>query len=90
MYEKLHQRGFEIIGISLDEKESALRRFVGEKKLPWPQYFDGKGWQNKFAIQYGIFGIPTMWLVDKRGNLRLTDARGSLDARVAALLDEKP
>jgi peroxiredoxin len=89
-YEKLHERGFEIIGISLDEKESALRKFVREKNLTWPQYFDGQGWENKFAVQYGIFAIPTMWLVDKRGNLRDSNVGGNLDRIVSRLLDEKP
>jgi len=87
-YEKLHDRGFEVVGISLDDKEGALRRFIQEKALPWPQHFDGKGWQNQFAVQYGIFSIPTMWLVDKRGNLRDTNARGDLERRAAALLQE--
>jgi hypothetical protein len=43
--------------------------------MPWPQFFDGKGWGNKFGQQYGINGIPTMWLVDKKGNLREMNAR---------------
>jgi len=87
-YEKLHDRGFEVVGISLDDKEGALRRFIQEKALPWPQHFDGKGWQNQFAVQYGIFSIPTMWLVDKRGNLRDTNARGHLERRAGTLLQE--
>jgi thiol-disulfide isomerase/thioredoxin len=77
-YEKLHDRGFEVVAISLDDKETALRRFIKEKELPWPQHFDGKGWENQFAVRYGIFSIPTMWLVDKRGNLRDTNARLTL------------
>jgi thiol-disulfide isomerase/thioredoxin len=87
-YEKLHERGFEIVAISLDDKESVLRRFLKEKELPWPQYFDGKGWQNKFAVQYGIFSIPTMWLVDKHGNLRDANARFDLERQVTAILGE--
>ena len=89
VYEKLHGRGFEVVAISLDDKESALRRFVREKELPWPQHFDGKGWENQFAVRYGIFGIPTMWLVDKRGNLRDTNARSDLEGRVTLLLAEE-
>jgi thiol-disulfide isomerase/thioredoxin len=89
VYEKLHAKGFEIIGISLDQKEKTLRRFIGEKQLPWPQHFDGKGWGNKYAVQYGIFGIPTTWLVDRAGNLRVTNARGSLERRVEILLNEQ-
>ena len=87
-YEKLHDRGFEVVGISLDDKESALRRFIKEKGIPWPQHFDGKGWGNQFAVRYGIFGIPTQWLVDKRGNLRSTDARYNVESHVLPLLNE--
>jgi thiol-disulfide isomerase/thioredoxin len=89
VYQKLHDQGFEVVAISLDDKESALRRFIKEKELPWPQHFDGKGWENQFAVRYGIFGIPTKWLVDKRGNLRDTNARFDLERRVATLLGEQ-
>jgi thiol-disulfide isomerase/thioredoxin len=89
VYEKFHGRGFEVVAISLDDKETALRRFISEKELPWPQHFDGKGWENLFAVRYGIFGIPTMWLVDKGGNLRDTNARGDLERRVTSLLGEQ-
>jgi len=88
-YRKFHDRGFEVVGINLDDKESVLRRFIKEKELPWPQYFDGKGWENKFAVQYGIFAIPTMWLVNQAGNLCSTGARGDLESQVAQLLGEK-
>ena len=90
VYEKLHDRGFEVVAISLDDKETALRRFVKEKELPWPQHFDGKGWENRFAVQYGIYSIPTMWLVDRQGNLRDTSAVFDLERRVTALLGSKP
>ena len=88
-YDKFHERGFEVVAISLDDKEAALRKFVVENKLPWPQHFDGKGWENQFAVRYGIFAIPTMWLVDKRGNLRDTQARGATERRIESLLAEK-
>jgi thiol-disulfide isomerase/thioredoxin len=88
-YQKFHDRGFEVVGINLDDKESVLRRFIKEKELPWPQYFDGKGWENKFAVRYGIFGIPTMWLVNRAGNLCSTEARGGLEQQVTQLLGEK-
>jgi thiol-disulfide isomerase/thioredoxin len=90
VYEKFHGKGFEIVGISLDDKEAALRRFIRDKGLPWPQHFDGKGWENRFALQYGIFSIPKMWLVDRGGKLRFNDARWNLEGMVEALLAEKP
>ena len=68
--------------------ESALRRFIRDKGLAWPQHFDGKGWENRFAQQYGIFSIPTMWLVDRQGKLRSTEVRGGLASAVQTLLEE--
>jgi len=89
-YEKLHSKGFEIVGISLDDRESALRRFIRDKGLAWPQYFDGKGWENRFALQYGIFSIPTMWLVDRQGNLHTTSVQSDrLVHQVEALLQKR-
>jgi thiol-disulfide isomerase/thioredoxin len=85
-YDKLHGNGFEIIGLSFDQSKSKLDQFVADKGLPWPQYFDGAGWSNKYARQFGIRSIPTMWLVDKQGVLRDTNARDDLEGKVAALL----
>ncbi len=88
-YEKLHAKGFEIVGISFDQDKEKLEKFVAEKEMTWPQYFDGQGWQNKFGQEFGINSIPTMWLVDKKGNLRDTNAREALEEKAAKLLAEQ-
>ena len=85
-YEKLHGKGFEIIGISLDSDKAALTKFTKDKKMAWPQYFDGLGWKNKMAVKFGIHSVPAMWLVDKEGKLVSTNARGGLEAEVEKLL----
>lgn len=87
-YEKLHPKGFEIVGISFDDDKEKLQKFVSRERMPWPQFFDGEGFGNKFGQQYGINGIPTMWLVDKQGNLREMNARDGLEAKVEKLLAE--
>lgn len=87
-YDKLHEKGFEIIGLSFDSDKAKLEQYVKDKALPWPQYFDGKGWQNKYGQQWAINGIPTMWLIDKTGALREPNARGQLEAKVEKLLAE--
>jgi thiol-disulfide isomerase/thioredoxin len=87
-YEALHPKGFEIVGISFDSEKSKLEQFTKKEGMTWPQYFDGKAWENKFGQEYGIHGIPTMWLVDKKGNLRDLEARGALDEKVGKLLKE--
>ncbi|MDE0821631.1 MAG: thioredoxin-like domain-containing protein [Opitutales bacterium] len=88
-YDKLHSKGFEIIGISLDSSEEKLKKFVKERDMPWPQYFDGKGWKNKISTQYGIRSIPAMWLVDKDGNIADKNARRDLEDKVEKLLAVK-
>jgi thiol-disulfide isomerase/thioredoxin len=88
-YEKLHDKGFEIVGISFDQSKDALEKTLKEKEMTWPQYFDGAGWGNKFGQQFGINGIPTMWLVDKKGILRDVDGRDGLAEKVGKLLAEE-
>jgi thiol-disulfide isomerase/thioredoxin len=87
-YDKLHPQGFEIVGLSFDQDKGALEKFVKEKDMAWPQFFDGKGWQNQYGQEFGIRSIPTMWLVDKEGKLRDMDARQGLEEKVAKLLAE--
>src|ERR1044071_7246329 len=89
-YEKLQARGFEIVGISMDDKKEDLVTFVAAQKLPWPQYFETSGWDNKFGKQFGIEQIPTMWLLDKSGKLRDIDVTEQLEQKVEKLLAETP
>lgn len=87
-YKELHPKGFEIIGISLDSDKAKLESFVKERGMEWPQYFDGKSWKNEISSQYGINSIPAMWLVNKKGMVVSTNARGGLEEKVAKLLAE--
>jgi thiol-disulfide isomerase/thioredoxin len=87
-YAELHPKGFEIVGISLDSDKSKLTKYVAEKQMDWPQYFDGKQWQNEISTKFGIESIPAMWLIDKKGNLRDINARDDLKGKVEKLLTE--
>ena len=77
-YETYHDKGFEIIGISLDnaKDEAKLKSFVKDKNMPWPQAFDGKGWDTDLAQQYGISSIPATFLVGKDGKIVSSNLRG--------------
>jgi len=85
-YKKYHDQGFEVVGISLDQDKDALQSFVKDKGMAWPQYFDGKEWENEISSRFGIDAIPAMWLLDKKGMLVTTDASTDLDAGIAKLL----
>jgi thiol-disulfide isomerase/thioredoxin len=88
IYDEFHPKGFEIVGINLDKDKSKLTQFVADNKMEWPQFFDGLFWQNKYARQFGIESIPTLWLIDKRGALRDLDALTRLSGEVPKLLAE--
>ena len=88
-YAKFHKKGFEIVGISLDSNKDKLTNFVEDNEMSWAQHFDGKGWKNKYAVEFGIQGIPAMWLIDKKGDLVDMKARADLEAKVEKLLAEK-
>ena len=89
VYDEFHARGFEIVGISLDDDKDTLIHFAKEHEMTWPQYFDGKHWNNDISSRFGINAVPTQWLVDKHGILRDTNARGDLEQAVERLLKEE-
>ena len=74
-YEKLHAKGFDILGISFDREKADLEKVLAKEKMTWPQYFDDTEEGKKLGDEFGISGIPTMWLVDKKGVLRDLNAR---------------
>ncbi|MBL9214249.1 MAG: TlpA family protein disulfide reductase [Opitutaceae bacterium] len=86
-YKKYHGRGFEIVGISLDQNQQALTSFVKKHQMTWAHYFDGKGWQNKLAQEYGIDSIPATFLLDRNGVIVAKGLRGAaLDKKLEELL----
>ncbi len=90
VYAKYHGKGFEIVGISLDQSRDKLDRYIASQGIEWPQYFDGKYWNNDIAVSYGIKSIPATILVDKKGKIRYKSLRGrQLESAVQELLAEK-
>jgi thiol-disulfide isomerase/thioredoxin len=78
-YEKYHSKGFEIIGVSLDQPsgQATLAAFLAAHKMPWRQFCDGKYWQNELAVKYGIEAIPASYLLDGNGKIIALSPSGS-------------
>ena len=102
VYQRYHDEGFEIAGISFDQAHDAahpakrqksaaeFQAFTAEKDMPWPQYYDGTYWKNPLGRKYAIQAIPAMFLLDKTGRLVSTNARGpKLEQEVMRLLRAK-
>ena len=70
VYQKHHDEGFEILGISLDNDRADLDAFLKKSPLPWPQVFEPGGLEkNRLATEFGIIALPTMILVDPQGKV---------------------
>ncbi len=90
IYKKYHPQGLEIVGVSCDNKGEDLSKFLAaDPDMPWTQLFDEAtaGWHPK-ATEYGIQGIPTMFLIDKKGVLRSVAARENMEEMIPKLLAE--
>ena len=70
-YAKFADKGFQIISISTDKKESDWKKALDEEKLTWPNFRS-----NEVAGLYKVKAIPTMYLVDSKGVLIALDLRG--------------
>jgi len=85
-YAKYHEKGFEIVGVSLDDKKDAWLKAIDADKLNWLHVSDLKGWKSNLATEYGIRSIPTSFLVDVNGKIIAKDLRGeALEKKLAAI-----
>ena len=75
-YEKYHAKGFQIVGVSLDQKQDAWVKAVQQMGMRWPQMSDLKGWKSAATDTYGIFSIPSSLLIDPQGKIVAMDLRG--------------
>ena len=67
LYDRLHAKGFEVVGVSLDKDADALSTFLEENQLPWETLAGDE--TQELAEKYGVRGIPTMMIVDKEGKI---------------------
>jgi peroxiredoxin len=86
-YQKFHQKGFDILGVSLDEKKDKWEEAIKKDNLNWNQVSDLQGWKNSVAELYGVQGIPMNFLIDKEGKIVGKGLRGEdLEKRLAEVL----
>ena len=67
LYEKYHDKGFEIYAYSLDEEKENWVNAIAEDGLPWIHTSDLKGWQAEGSKAYGVQAIPSTYLINPEG-----------------------
>lgn len=75
-YKRYHDRGYEIVGVSFDQNQSAWAAAVEKLGMTWPQMSDLKGWECAAHEVYGVNSIPSNILIDPQGKIVAADLRG--------------
>jgi peroxiredoxin len=89
-YAKYHDKGFDILGVSFDEKKDKWLKAIDKDNLTWSHVSDLKGWGNAAGQLYGVRGIPHSVLVDKDGIIIAKDLRGeALHNKLAEIFEGK-
>ena len=88
-YERFHDKGLEIVGVSLDKDKASWLAAIEQTGQKWPQMSDLKGWDCAGALIYGIQSIPANVLIDDHGKIVARDLRGDalreeIESRLAA------
>ena len=87
LYEKYKDKGFEILGVSLDRDKARWLQAIEKDGLKWLHVSDLKGWKNEVAQLYGVSSIPHTVLLDAEGKIIAQKLRGdALERKVAEVL----
>ncbi len=71
LYAKYHRRGLEVVGVPLNDTAAALRRYgKAHPKQDWPQFFGKHPGNDAWAQKFSVSGLPTDFIIDRRGVLR--------------------
>lgn len=86
-YQEYHDKGLEILGVSIDNNRARWIQAIHEDKLDWHHVIDVKGWESEAAKAYGVFGIPANFLIDPDGTIIASGLMGDdLKNKLAELL----
>ena len=89
LYKRMHDKGLEIVGVSLDKNKSSWVRAIEDDGLSWNHVSNLKYWQDPIALLYGVRSIPAAFVLNKDGVIVAKNLRGAqLDAKIEELLSK--
>ena len=88
-YDKYHAKGFDIVGLSFDNKKEPWVKAINELKMPWTHLSDLKGWNTAASGIYNVNAIPDNLLIDPQGKIVARGLRAdALHAKLKAIFGE--
>jgi len=76
LYNEYKTKGFDIIGVSLDNEKENWLKAITDDRLTWTHVSDLKGWQNSVAQLYNVTAVPVTILLDGNGRIIAKNLRG--------------
>jgi peroxiredoxin len=76
VFTEFHKKGFDVFGVSLDQKKEAWVKAISDDKLAWTQVSDLQYWNNAAAKLYAVNSIPANFLLDETGKIIGKNLRG--------------
>ena len=84
-------RGVVVLGVDIQDKPEAAKKFITDFSLTFPNGLDAVG---KVSVDYGVYGVPETFFIDRRGRIRAKHVGAVTDeafqAQVDRLLAERP
>lgn len=88
-YEKYHEKGLNIIGVSLDTNKEPWVKAINDLSMPWTHLSDLKGWESIVTSVYKVWAIPDNLLIDPQGKIVARNLRGEeLHAKLKEIFGE--
>ncbi len=82
-------RGVAVVGVAIQDKPEASRKFIADFSLSFSNAPDPDG---KISVDYGVYGVPETFFIDRAGRIRLKQTGGVTDelfrAEIEKLLGE--
>ncbi len=76
-YNNYKNKGFEVVGVSLDKDKEKWLGGIKDLNMTWPQMSELKFWDTPVVELYAFRGIPHTVLLDKDGTIIAKDLRGA-------------
>jgi peroxiredoxin len=90
-YQAFKDKGFDVLGVSLDKSKEAWIKAIEKDGLAWTQISDLKYWHSEPAALYGVRAIPANFLLDPQGKIIGKNLRGEeLHKKLEELLGAPP
>ena len=89
LYKRMHDKGLEIVGVSLDRNKASWERAIADDGLTWNHVSNLQYWADPIAQLYSVRSIPAAFVLDREGRIVGKNLRGAqLDAKIEELLTD--